>query len=167
MTKIMHQNLAVILLQFNYGKNSFKVLVPGAWIFACCSDIAWCLQSGNFIVLYICCTGSYTGGSKVVVADTRVSISRWVKWFPLLVISIWECSRINMTSEYPFLPWACHVECTLWSQWCYFKIQRSSCAPSCALNAKEIVTFTCGWIDRLCWSVYFNIVCLWISVSAV
>ena len=27
--KIMHQNLAVILHQFNYGKNSFIVLVPG------------------------------------------------------------------------------------------------------------------------------------------
>ena len=27
--KIMHQNLAVILQQFNYGKNIFIVLVPG------------------------------------------------------------------------------------------------------------------------------------------
>ena len=25
----MHQNLAVILRQFNYGKNSFVVLIPG------------------------------------------------------------------------------------------------------------------------------------------
>ena len=27
--KMMHQNLAAILQQFNYGKNSLKVLVPG------------------------------------------------------------------------------------------------------------------------------------------
>ena len=27
--KIMHQNLAVILWQFNYGKSSFMVLIPG------------------------------------------------------------------------------------------------------------------------------------------
>ena len=27
--KIMHQNLAIILRQFNYSKNSFIVLVPG------------------------------------------------------------------------------------------------------------------------------------------
>ena len=27
MSKIMHQNLAVILWQFNYGKNSFIILV--------------------------------------------------------------------------------------------------------------------------------------------
>ena len=28
--KIMHQNLAITLQQFNYGKNSFIVLVPDA-----------------------------------------------------------------------------------------------------------------------------------------
>ena len=28
-SKLMHQNLAVIIWQFNYGKNSFIVLVPG------------------------------------------------------------------------------------------------------------------------------------------
>ena len=27
--EIMHQNLAIILWQFNYGKNSFIALVPG------------------------------------------------------------------------------------------------------------------------------------------
>ena len=28
-SKIMHQNLVIILRQFSYGKNSFIVLVPG------------------------------------------------------------------------------------------------------------------------------------------
>ena len=28
-SKIMHQNLAIILWQFNYGKNSFIALLPG------------------------------------------------------------------------------------------------------------------------------------------
>ena len=30
-SKIMHQNLAVILQQFKYSKNSFIVLVPAGW----------------------------------------------------------------------------------------------------------------------------------------
>ena len=30
MSKIMHQNYAIILQQFNYGKNSFAVLVQSA-----------------------------------------------------------------------------------------------------------------------------------------
>ena len=29
-SKIMHQNLAIILQQFNFSKNSFIVLVPGS-----------------------------------------------------------------------------------------------------------------------------------------
>ena len=32
-SKIMHQNLAIILRQFNYSKNSFIVLVPGLLFF--------------------------------------------------------------------------------------------------------------------------------------
>ena len=51
MPKIMHQNLAVILRQFNYSKNSFIVLVPGrpnSKTFTECCDCA----ASKFLVCY-------------------------------------------------------------------------------------------------------------------